>query len=205
MSHVNDYEIQEHFKRGLNCLSEVINETKADSLQEDITQGIHQFVVMFTEWGIEKKMPSKALLDTLESLSNGKTFSLVTASGRKLCSIFKSYLLEKTFEVTGFESAFHLYNKYKDHHPVTQFFFETMIRICSEANQKDHILDSVFEDYSNEFGSTNHKLWIEYAKHLLESNRITLLSNLHYRAVKRLKGSPEEVKSFIQKYSRELM
>lgn len=198
-----DQHIQELFKRGIEKISPVVKKTPnhISDEQEEILRSIQQFVVMFIEWGIERKLSSKQLLSILESSSNGKTFSLSTSIGRSLCSVFKSYLLEKTVVLDGLEAALQYYQKYKDHHPVSQSFFQTMISLTKKSNlsSMNETVDSLFEDYLKEFGSDDHSLWMEFARHLIDSDRVTFLPSLYNRAVKSLNTS--EGKIFMEMYS----
>lgn len=205
MSQSKEEDVRSIFERGLASASELVDKTSLGSIQEEALQSIQQFVVMFIEWSSKKELSSKYLLSILESLSNGKTFSLATASGRRLCSLFKTYLLEKSYDLEGLEVATQNYNKYKDHHPVTPMFFQSMIRITKHGKTSDpEVLDSIFEDYINEYGSSNHLIWIEYGHHLCDTNRVTFLSDLYTRAVKSLKGS-SETNAFMERYSEELV
>ena len=198
-----DQHIQELFKRGIEKMSLVVKKTPnhGSGEQEDILRSIQQFVVMFIEWGIERKLSSKQLLSILESSSNGKTFSLSTSIGRSLCSVFKSYLLEKAVVLDELEAAFQYYQKYKDHHPVSQSFYQTMISLTKKSNlpSMNETVDSLFEDYLKEFGSDDHSIWMEFARHLIDSDRVTLLPSLYNRAVKSLNTS--EGKAFMEMYS----
>jgi len=202
-----DSEIEMTYKRGVAKMAVIVrkvpclSEEKGTSSQEKLTQEIQQFVSMFIKWGIGRGLDAKKLLCNLESASNGNTFSLTTLTGRRLNSIFKSLLLETAMELSGWKCTFSYYNKYRDHHPVTQDFYETVLSLGKrDASVSSANLDSIFEDYIREFGSKDHSIWLEYTRHLQETDRIELLPSIYTRAVKSL--DPSEAKLFMETYSK---
>lgn len=190
-----DYEmIHRLFQRGLDRLSSFV--TTHPHVPQPDADSIREYVDAYAEWAVGKIAP-KLILTVLDSCSSGKVFTVATTCGRCLTAHFRSLLLTIASRVDSLDSAFRLYRKHKDRQPLTPQIFRTMIHLSSGVDAE--ITDEVYDDYLNEYGSSDYLIWVDFVKHLIAKGAVTAIAGVYERALRNL--SPDQQIHFMSAYS----
>lgn len=192
----NHGEVNRFFQRGLERLSAYFNSHDV-VLEEDIV-AIENYIDIYVKWATtNEKVATKTVLNILDSCCDGKVFTVAKSCGRSLISYFQTLILKVANEVESFESAQRFYLKYKDRQPINPSLFLTMLDLSKSAGH--NAIVQVYEDYLNEFGSNDHRIWMDYVKYSIAHAAVTAAPEIHDRAVRML--SPSEQALFLAAYS----
>lgn len=190
-----DYDdIHRMFRRGLDRLSSFVS-AHVQVANPDV-DSIRDYVHLYVEWAVGK-IATKTVLSVLDSCSSGKFFTLSNACGRSLTAEFRTLLLNTAFRIDSIDCALRFYRQHKDRQPLTPQIFQTMIELSHDADAS--IIEEVYEDYVNEFGSVDYHIWLDLVKNLMARAKMTAIADVYDRAVRKL--DPDQQVHFISAYS----
>ncbi|XP_074598702.1 U3 small nucleolar RNA-associated protein 6 homolog [Brevipalpus obovatus] len=155
---------------------------------------------LFTDW-ISETYPINRVVRILEQLyldilQSNRDLKLQ----RRMSGYVKPQLLRKVSQLQpdGLSSARSYFDKYKILHPIVPEFFQTMLDIELAATPVDYQrTKSVFEQYVQHFGSSNHKIWIDYCSFEIKYGQSRNLGTIHIKATRTLQNAD----TFIAEYS----
>lgn len=189
-------EVHRFFQRGLVRLSAFIS--GHDSVSDEGVDAIREYVEMYIQWSTSAgRIAPKTILNILDLCCNGKVFSLANTCGRALTSHFQDLILTVAHRIDSFDAAFRFYQKYKDRQPINPAIFNTMLRLSQSIDHSTTV--EIFEDYLNEFGKDDHRIWMEYVRYMIDHEEMTAIADIHDHATRMLKDDEQAL--FLAAYS----
>ena len=165
------------------------------------------FIQLFIEWAIQN-LTERELIKILETNCTINLAIQDLSFSRNIVSHFKPILLEQISKYTDCQmKRRQMYEKYKLMNPIVKEFYLKMIELeigdidangeLAISNVK--LIRKVFNEMLNQFGDSNHRLWLNFCEFELKFGSYVEISRIYEIAKKQLNAKESDL--FVQNYS----